>query len=187
MKLNSEELRRVVRFAQKGDRGAAAQLFDHYHPRVYRYALSKLRNTQEAEDAAAETFAKILRELPKFRWRGAGFEAWLFRIASNVAMDILRHRGRQTGGDEVVAGALGAVLRTPEHDALEHELARELGSMVERLSPDQKEVVVLRFAAGLTSDEIAHVMGRKTNAVRQLQFRALASLRQMIQEKEGAA
>jgi RNA polymerase sigma-70 factor, ECF subfamily len=170
-------LRETVRSAASGDEGAAGALFDHFYPRVFRYAASRLRDRTRAEDVAAETFARILRDLHRFKWRGAGFEAWLFRIASNLVVDQIRTSGRERSSDDVLERTQGVQERSPEGTVLAGETTRELNRMLADLPPDQQEVLTLRFAGGLAPEEIGSVMGRKANAVRQLQFRALGNLR----------
>lgn len=178
--MDQSRLRQTVRSAASGDEGAAGALFDHFYPRVYRYAVSKLRHHARAEDVAAETFARILRDLHRFRWKGAGFEAWLFRIASNLVVDQVRAFGRERTGEDVFERSEFDEDQGPEGAALAGETTRELNRMLAELPPDQQEVLTLRFAAGLAPDEIASVMGRNANAVRQLQFRALGNLRHKV-------
>ena len=174
--MDSRDLRREVRKASRGDEEAAGALFDHYYPRVYRYALSRLGRSQDAEDVAAEVFARVLRRLDDFRWKGAGFEAWLFRIAYNLIVDQYRGSGREQlvePGDEPDE-------HDPQDELLRSETAGELMAMLDTLSHDQKEVLLLRFVAGLETEEIAKTMGRNANAVRQVQFRALDAMRKRM-------
>lgn len=178
--MEDRELRQEVKRAARGDEEAAAYLFDTYHPRVYRYALAKLGSSSDAEDVAAETFAVVLRELPRFKWKGAGFEAWLFRIAANLVVDQVRRGGKEWATSDGFVGPEIPYDRTPEKQVLEREMSREIGDLLEHLTSEQREVVLLRFAAGLDTNETAEAMGRKANAVRQLQFRALATLREHI-------
>ncbi len=127
----------------------------------------------------------MLRDLTKFRWKGAGFEAWLFRIAYNLVIDNVRLESRESPIDldreEPAPVELG-----PEPRALSVETAATLRSYLDRLPADQSEVLLLRFAADLDTKEIGQVMNRNSNAVRQLQFRALASLRKMMVEGVGS-
>lgn len=174
--MDQRRLKKLVRSAAHGDEEAAGLLFDRYHPRVYRYAVAKLHNASAAEDIASETFARVLRDLDRFTWKGAGFEAWLFRIASNLVFDHLR-AGRREQPAEDLEHVETAELRTPEWAVMEGETTRELNSLLVTLSDDQREVLLLRFAAGLSTNEVGAVTGRKPNAVRQLQFRALEQLR----------
>lgn len=178
--METAELRNHVRRAARGDEQAAGLLFDHYYPRVFRYARGKLGRDVDAEDVAAETFARVLRGLDKFRWKGAGFEAWLFRIAANLIVDTHRHSGRETveapAEQETPSGDL------PETLVLRAETVGALRTMLDNLAPDQREVILLRFAANLDTAEVGQVMDRNANAVRQLQFRALQRLRELTEE-----
>lgn len=176
--MDASDLRREVKKAARGDEEAAGLLFDHYYPRVLRYALARLSRRQDAEDVAAETFSRVLKRLDSFRWKGAGFEAWLFRIAYNLIVDQYRGSGRE----ELVDAGDDVDHDDPEKALLRSEISNELNEMMSTLSPDQREVLLLRFAAGLETDEICQVMGRNANAIRQLQFRALDTMRRQMQE-----
>ena len=179
--MENEELRVQVRRAARGDERAAGVLFDHFYPRVFRYARARLRTDADAEDVAAETFARVLRGLDKFRWKGAGFEAWLFRIASNLVVDAHRRSGRELPEATFTEGQAPSG-EAPEAIVLASERTGSLKEMIEALAPDQREVVLLRFAAGMDTYEVGRAMERNPNAVRQLQFRALQRLREMIGE-----
>lgn len=174
--MEKRALERLVRRAATGRSDAAADLFAEFHPRVYRYALGKLRSHADAEEVAAETFARVVEKLDRFRWRGGGFEAWIFRIAANLVVDRVRGRDR-TALDIEMLENIGDP-STPEESAIASEEVREMIAALERLSEDQREVLLLRFAGGLDAATIGRTMGRKANAVRQLQFRALTSLKE---------
>lgn len=174
--MEGTSLKEGVRRAARGDERAAAELFDHFYPRVFRYARAKLHNDSDAEDVAAETFARVLRGLDKFRWKGAGFEAWLFRIASNLVVDTVRASGREQPHEHVEPADAGEAAETTVLRA--HDRAEAL-ALMSVLPPDQQEVLALRFGADLDTHETGRVMRRSVNAVRQLQFRALQRLRDL--------
>jgi RNA polymerase sigma-70 factor (ECF subfamily) len=178
-----EDLKREVRGAARGNQDSAAALFDHLYPRVYRYASARLSNRQDAEDVAAETFAKVLRGLDRFRWRGNGFEAWVFRIAKNLIIDRYRVGDREVVGDELVDSVLPVQVDGPEAGVLAGEQRDDLTRMIERLPDEQREVVLLRFAGELDTHEVAAATNRNANAVRQLQFRALTNLRKWMDDE----
>lgn len=172
-----DALERLVGAARDRDRDAVARLFDRYYDAVYRYAFARLGNVADAEDAAAETFTAMVRSLPRFRWRGVPFEAWLFRIAMSKVVDVARHRSRvRPAGDEAVDGEADPSVE-PERVLAGREARRELVAAVERLSRDQRDVVMLRFFAGRSIRETAELLGRSEGAIKQLQFRALTTLR----------
>ena len=182
--MDDADLRREVRKAARGDERAAGLLFDHYHPRLYRYALGKVGRSVDAEDVAAETFARVLRKLPSFRWRGGGFEAWIFRIASNVVVDHYR-RTKEDPDERIGQMAETLDMLTPESAALSAEDAAELRTLMDQLPEEQREVLLLRFAADLDTKAAAAVLGKNANAIRQLQFRALANLRSRMTPVES--
>ncbi len=178
----AEELRENVREAAKGSEEAIGWLYERYHARVYRYALAKLGDSHEAEDVAGDAFTAVVAKIPRFQWRGAGFEAWLFRIATNLIAD--RHRRAGRDADALIDRSDGARSNV-ESTAQEVERRDELRELLEELPADQREILLLRFAAGLSSAEAGAVMGRSANAVRQLQFRAMDSLRRRRTREEG--
>ena len=180
--MEETQLRVLVKKASRGDEDAAALLFDEYYPRVYRYAAARLGDGPSAEDAASETFAKVVRELGRFKWRGAGFEGWLFRIARNVIIDMQRRSGRETLTGDVVEPAETSQEGLPEAAVVNVESAVELRALLDRLPPEQCEVLLLRFGAGLDTNETGRAMERNANAVRQLQLRALRNVRAMLPE-----
>ena len=180
--MEEAQLKAIVKRASRGDEDAAALLFDEYYPRVYRYASARLGAGPSAEDAASETFAKVVRELGRFRWRGAGFEGWLFRIARNVIVDMQRAGGKETPTGETIEPAETSREGIPEAAVTSFESAAELRALLDRLPAEQREVLLLRFGAGLDTNETGRAMERNANAVRQLQLRALRNVRAMIPE-----
>lgn len=179
--MEDRELKREVRRAARGDRDAAALLFDTYHPRLYRYALAKLRSPSDAEDVAAETFARVLGQLDRFTWKGGGFESWLFRIAANLIVDRVRISTRERATDQPIELEITSTEVLPEDQVARLETGQELNMLLSTLPEDQREVLLLRFAAGLDTNETGVVMGRNANAIRQLQFRALTNVRNMME------
>jgi RNA polymerase sigma-70 factor (ECF subfamily) len=185
--VDRSDLRQQVKRAARGDQDAAALIFDAYYGRVYRYAYGRLGNPSDAEDVAAETFARVLRDLGRFRWKGAGFEAWLFRIASNLVVDRTREASKEMVDEAKVAAQEAVLAESPETEVIRRELATNLGSMLDDLVPEQREVLLLRFAADLDTAEVAEVMDKNTNAIRQLQFRALQRMRDKMSEGVAAS
>lgn len=181
--MEDKDLRRDVKQAARGDRDAAGFLFDAYHPRIYRYALARLGSPADAEDVASETFARVLSKLDGFRWKGGGFEAWLFRIASNLIVDRARHRAKEHATDFDNHDTPSEA--SPEEVTLQREISRELRALLATLPADQREILLLRFAGGLDTYEAGAVMGRNANAARQLQFRALQNLRELMSVEAG--
>jgi RNA polymerase sigma-70 factor (ECF subfamily) len=171
----------LVRAAQGGDLEAFGVLFDRFHLPVYRYIAARIEGQADAEDLAAETFATALRAIGRFRWRGAPFEAWLFRIARSKIIDHQRRTKRRPASELTGSEPATQPYLDPEVHVVRDEERTQLLSAIRRLSADQLEVVALRFFADLSVTDIARVMDRSPGAVRQLQLRALTTLRQKME------
>ena len=162
--------RRLVEAAQ-GDRARFADLYEEYFELVYAYIARRTFNREEAEDLTAEVFRKALEHLPRFKWTGAPFAAWLFRIGSNLIADRAKRSGREVNADSAPV----AVAAAPDFE--ETERMARIFRMVGQLAEDQRSVIVMRFAEEKSIREIAEALGRSEGAVKQLQFRALENLR----------
>jgi RNA polymerase sigma-70 factor (ECF subfamily) len=179
------EERRLVEAAQQ-DPVRFADLYEKYFRVVYAYAARRMHDRAEAEDLTAEVFRKALAGLPRFKWTGAPFAAWLLRIASNMIADRAKKIGPQAmeldlSADGDRAGQLS--LKTAERQQTDLESAERrahLFQMVETLPDDQRRVVLLRFADEKSIRDIADALGRSEGAVKQLQFRALENLRKKL-------
>jgi RNA polymerase sigma-70 factor (ECF subfamily) len=168
----------LARAATDGDAEALGRLYDALVDPIYRYVAVRLRRREDAEDVTQLVFERILAALPRYRHNGRPFAAWAFRIARNAVIDHQRRlRPTEWLGSiaEPAADRIGL-----EELALREEEIRELRAAVRRLTPDQQEALALRYAAGLSADEAARVMGRQAGTVRGLTFRAIESLRRHL-------
>ena len=176
----------MVEAAQK-DPACFAALYEANFERVYAFIAGRVRNHDEAEDLTSEVFHKALAHLGSFEWRGAPFAAWLYRIAANA---IANHSGAVVRDREIPAAgdppevAVAPVIQ-PEIEEVERRA--RLFRLVNSLPPDQRRVVRLRFGEEKSVREIAVEMGRSEGAVKQLQFRALETLRNWMAGKPGGA
>ena len=184
MSLDDAAIERLVQEAQHGDAWAFGRLFDHYHLPIYRYVASRVRRPSDAEDLTQLVFVKALEALPRYEARGIPFGGWLFRLARNAIIDQVRTRRDHLSLVAAVTRATDDA--GPEATAfLRDDLERVAGAMTD-LTDDQREVIELRFFAGLSVHETADAMGRQDGTVRGLQFRALASLRRSLGIEVGA-
>jgi RNA polymerase sigma-70 factor (ECF subfamily) len=173
------EERRLIEAAQR-DPARFAGLYERYFELVYAYVVRRVRDRNEAEDLTAEVFHKALRSLPRFKWTGAPFAAWLFRISANMIADRAQRaaRERTIGNDDDVSQTH---LPQPQQTDLEQSERRaSLFRSVDQLAEDQRRVLVMRFAEEKSIREIADALGRSEGAVKQLQFRALEKLRMKL-------
>ncbi|GIW20915.1 MAG: DNA-directed RNA polymerase sigma-70 factor [Chloroflexota bacterium] len=175
---HDETIDQLVAAARAGDADACAALFDHFHERVYRYVASRVRNPADAEDLTQTIFVKVLEALPRYEERGIPFGGWLFRLARNAIIDHIRTSRVAVDLSEVSdrpADAMG-----PDDVAGLREDIDRVSAALAELTDDQREVIALRFFAGLSAREAAVAMGRQEGTIRGLQFRAIAALRRRL-------
>lgn len=174
---------RVVTRFQAGERELFKALYTRYFERVYSYMRVALRDSHEAEDQTQQVFADILEGLPRYELRGSPFRAWLFTIVRNTAIKHLRRQHRiELTGDEGAIAAKAGPDRNEETEPLGVRWITDpdLLLFVERLPLVQRQVLALRFMLGLETREIAQVLGRSPDAVRQQLSRALRLLEQRL-------
>jgi RNA polymerase sigma-70 factor (ECF subfamily) len=179
------DLRRLVERAQEGDRDALEALYLLHFDRVYSYLHMSVGNRHDAEDLTTQTFLKMLEAIGRFRWRSAPFSAWLFRIAHNLAIDHFRATRRWQPEDEVPEPERGAE-SSAEEAALEAIGRRSMLELIETLSPEQQQVLTLKFVFSFSNGEAATILGKSEGAVKSLQHRALASLQKQLTSSRGA-
>ena len=147
---------------------------------IYRFLRSRTPTPQDAEDLVQQVFLKAFRAQAEFRGDEAARLAWLFRIARNETASWYRRPRSETVPIEPSSGPVGALADTspgPEDRALDGERDQALALLVARLPEAEQEVIQLRFAAGLSSVQIAAVLGCSAGAARQRLHRALDRLR----------
>jgi RNA polymerase sigma-70 factor, ECF subfamily len=166
----------LVRAAQ-ADVAAFGQLYARYRARVYRYLRLRCASDEEAADLTQQVFLRALDALPRYREQGAPFAAWLFRIAHNLASNAHRSRGR-TVGLEQAASHWQSGDSDPEAATLRAEQLERLRGLYQQLDDKQQELLALRFGAGLSSREIAPVVGRSEAAVKRQLTRIIQALRE---------
>ena len=173
------DLRRLVEFAQQGDREALEALYLLHFDRIYSYLHMSVGNRHDAEDLTTQTFLKMLESIGRFRWRAAPFSAWLFRIAHNLAMDHFRATKRWQPEEEVREPE-GAEESSAEEHALESIGRQSMLELIENLSPEQQQVLTLKFVFNFSNGEAATILDKSEGAVKSLQHRALASLQKQV-------
>ena len=169
--------RRLIEASQRDPR-RFAQLYERNFDRVYAFALTRTGNRSAAEDVTADTFRRAFQSLATYQWRGVPFSAWLFRIASNAAVDLQHRAARETALNDVADDASSGW----EEAFLEVEERVQLLDHVKRLSGAQRRVILMPFSQERSVKEIAQAMGRSEGAVKQLQLRALDRLRVWVGE-----
>lgn len=173
--------RTLLSQAQAGDVDAFGELYERNAARVYRFLLAHLGNHQDAEDLTADVFYRTWRSLPTFHERGVPFQAFLLKIARNALVDHYRRSSvvafaSLEESEDVIPGAA----TQPVDVVLSHLESQYLHHVLDRLRPDYRLVLALRFISDLSPEETARVMQRSVGAVRVLQHRALSALRILL-------
>ena len=163
-----EQERLLIEAAQK-DPSRFAALYENNFERVYAFVVRRVRDRHEAEDLTAEVFQHALANLSRFEWRGVPFAVWLYRIAANAIADRWKQLSRESPN--------------PVSDDLDQaawpdiERRAALFQLVDSLPVDQRSVIIKRFVEQRSIRDIAQEFGRSEGAIKQLQYRALESLR----------
>lgn len=174
--VEADEEARIVE-AARSDPQAFGELYDRYHPRVYRYIYHRVGHPADAEDITALVFMKALESLHGYQPRRAGFAPWLFRITRNAVVDHYRRR-RPQATLEALEREAGS--EDPVTDVLDGERREELHSLVSYLSDEQREVVLMRYSSDLSFTEIASILNKNEPAIRMLLHRGLRKLKMVL-------
>ncbi len=165
----------LIEAAQK-DPTRFAELYEAHVDRVYAYIARRVQDRATAEDLTSEVFQSALANLGKFQWRGAPFAAWLYRMAANAIADRWQQSRREV--KEVLPEDLPGGVEEIERRAM-------LFQLVDHLPEDQRRVIIERFVEQKHIQEIAQEMDRSEGAIKQLQFRALETLRAHMGRANG--
>lgn len=165
--------------ASRYDPRALAELHDLFYPQVYRYVAYRLNDPQVCEDISSEVFVRYLDVLKKKGRSIQSTRAWLLGTAHHLVMDFYRHKYRRPLDN------LADHDNLPDHRSLEgdaefRETHQEVSTALLKLTEDQQHVITLRFSQELSLEETAQLMGKTVNAVKVLQYRALAALRRQL-------
>jgi RNA polymerase sigma-70 factor, ECF subfamily len=180
MSRGSESEERLLIEAAQKDPGRFAELYEQNVLRVYAYVARRVADRNEIQDLTAHVFHQALANLGKFKWRGAPFITWLYRIASNALSDQRKRRSRELSTNELPDGESSTEMNL---EAVERRA--RLFEAVETLPEDQRRVIILRFAEEKSIRDIAGQLGRTEGAIKQLQFRGLDNLRTRLGQKRN--
>jgi RNA polymerase sigma-70 factor (ECF subfamily) len=161
----------------RSDPDAFARLYDLTQPSVYRFALSLATDHHRAEELTAEAYRRALVHLPRYEHRGRPFVAWLCTIVRNLQRDHGRRKGRETP----LLDHDCAVDEWPGDGLVRIERSEVVRKALTRLAPVQRRVVVLRFGHEKSCREIGDELGKSEAAVKQLTYRAVARLREILE------
>jgi RNA polymerase sigma-70 factor, ECF subfamily len=168
---------------RRRESAAVSRIYTAYAPALFRFFMAAVGDRHQAEDLTGTTFVSAIEDLPRFYGPVEALGGWLFQIARH---DLYDHRRRQARAriepleDHLPEAAAATGAADPEELAIERLEASRVLAGLRELSPDQREVLLLRMAGGLTAPEVAVIVGKTTGAVKALQHRGLASLARVL-------
>ena len=183
-KESQDQVRKLVERGQAGDRDALEELYLIHFDRIYSYLHVSVGNRHDAEDLTTQTFLRMLESIQRFKFGTAPFSAWLFRIAHNLAMDHFRATKRWQPEEEVPEPEPDEST-SAEAGALEAIGRKSMLELIEDLSPEQQQVLTLKFVFNFANAEAATILGKTEGAIKSLQHRALASLQKQLADREA--
>jgi RNA polymerase sigma-70 factor (ECF subfamily) len=182
MALGQADPQQLIQLAKQGDEEAFNQLYQLYLTPIYRYLYLRLKHKQQAEDLTQAVFVKIYQSLDKITDFSKPL-AYFFTIARNTLIDYYRTHKAINLDDEKVLLNIPDSKVGPHARAEKQDDIKALTRLIGLLSPDQQEIIILKFINDLTNKEIAALINKSEEAIRQLQSRAIKSLKNMLKEK----
>jgi RNA polymerase sigma-70 factor, ECF subfamily len=183
----------LIERAQSGDSDAFRLLVEQHSRVVFRLAFRMTGNEQDAEDVVQETFLRAYKRLSDYEAR-ASFSTWLYRIASNYALDLIRSRRRHQDKRDYGAGEDRDILQAipegspgPDRVVYGTEVKDHVNAALDELSAQERTAFVLRHFEGLSIEEIGRALGTGTNATKHSIFRAVQKLRRSLEPVVGTA
>ena len=187
--LSAEQIQGVVRRARGGDSAAFEQLVDYYKHRIYNYVLRMVGDPDTAEDIAQETFIRAYSSLASFRG-ASSIQTWLYRIASNLAIDTMRRRKYRhnsfsldaplTTLDTEVSRDIEDEGPGPERQLQTRQVQEKVTEAIAQLSPKLRTVIILYELQGMSYEEIAEIVGAPLGTIKSRLFNAREQLKELL-------
>lgn len=173
---------RLLEAIKSLDHDAIVMVFDCYAPSLYKFALRLCANPSEADDIVGDVFAELLKQLKKGEGPRENLRSYLYQIAYHKVVDHTRKSRQTTGYDEAEPLTTGETLHS--QNERRDELGRLEVILQKNLTPDQRDVIVLRFLEDLSIKETAAILGKNENNIKVIQNRAIARIRKCLESQE---
>lgn len=171
--------------AVAGDPKKLQELINLIHPQVVRYCRARVSASKypTADDIAQEVCLAVAKAMPKYEDKGVPFMAFVFRVAANKIVDARRVHSRDLAQPTDEMPDEEVVTDTPETEVLTRDSCNEVAGLLDLLSDKAREILTLRIFGGYSAEETARILGTSAGAVRVAQFRALAKLRNHLENQ----
>jgi|SRR5580658_10164972 RNA polymerase sigma-70 factor (ECF subfamily) len=177
----------AVERARSGDSDAFRLLVEQHSRAIFRLAYRMTGNEEDAEDVVQETFLRAYRQINRYEARSS-FSTWLFRIASNCSLDLIRlrktresRRERSPDPDQDILRSIPADGPGPDRVLFSNQISDSVQAALSELSPQERSAFVLRHFEGLSIEEIGETLGTGANATKHSIFRAVQKLRRSLE------
>lgn len=178
--MNTKDQLHAVDGSGQYDRQTMAAIYNQYFPDIYRYVRYRIADDTVAEDIASDVFVRLLEAVQKRQGPQTNLKGWLFSTASNAVNDRLRRQYRRP--TESLSETMPDENDNVQDQVDIREQTRSFHLAFAKLTPEQQHVLTLRFGLGYSLEETAESLNKKSNTIKGLQFRALASLQRFIGE-----
>lgn len=177
----------LVMNARQLNEDALLALYDNYLPHIFRFIYYQVDNRPAAENLTTETFLKMLMAIPDFTGDGKTFYPWLLRIASDTILSYLKSRSSQ---EIFLDEEIDELFIGNKHDLKPQDIATidiaEIKKAVNKLPDEQKQVLILKFAMGLSNNEVTEVLGKSEASIKTLQISSLVALKKLLEKRDDS-
>ncbi|MBI9050735.1 MAG: RNA polymerase sigma factor [Anaerolineaceae bacterium] len=177
--------KKLLEAVRNNQRQALIDIYDTYQAQIYAYAYRTMLQADLAEECVAATFHRLLEALQKGKGPSTHLRAYLYRIAHNWMMDWYRHADKELQQVDEQADRWEDPEPSPVEIVSQRQLGDELQAQLMQVTPDQREVLVLRFVEQYSLQETAMIVHKPLGAVKALQNRALTNLRKFYKQKDS--
>jgi len=174
-----EQEKQLVEAAKQDPQNFAA-LYDKYFDQIYRYVYRRVSDKDTVHDIVSQTFYDALSHIQGFEWRGFPFSAWLYKIAHNNVLKWYREQSKMQISDLEEGKNTVDHSVTYEKDLKDSELKDEMDLVLDKLEPQEREIIRLKFYEEVSNVEIAEIMGMNANHVGVKVFRVLKKVKQLL-------
>lgn len=173
--MTQEQELKIVENCQSGQMEQFSLLYDEYVNKIYRFLFYRIQHKETSEDLTSVVFLKALENIKKFDFKKGLFSVWIYRIARNTAIDHLRTKKETVNIEDIFDLSIDE-LKIEDRVDLELKI-KDVRAYMEKLTPEQKELITMRVWDGLSYREIAGITGKTENSLKTMFSRTMKDLR----------
>ena len=179
---NQENLKRLILQAKEGSSEAFEEVYRNYYTPLFRYILTRIKDRAEAEDMTQVVFMKIWKHIPSWNTLHTSPISFFFTVARNTLIDHFRKNSKKEIVSDEIVYNFSLSKDSGEDLSKDREMKEEMRNYILKLSPDQQEIIILYYMNDMTYKEIAEMIEKQEDAIRQLHSRAIKKLREMYKK-----